>query len=213
LDRWATFDCYGTLIDWRSGILAELERVFGEDEAEQKLRAYHGLERELERNGMLSYREVMTQAMRQLGASEDEAGGLADSVATWEPFEEVPEVLAELQERGWKLAILSNCDADMIAASKAKLGVPFDETVIAAEIHSYKPNVMHWLEFWARTLIERRQQVHVAASSYHDITPAAKLRLPNIWINRLGEHAETSPTKELPDLNGLPDALDELLPA
>ena len=214
-DRWATFDCYGTLIDWNGGIRAELERVFpGRDEAEMDalLAGYHEVEKELETNGMLSYREVMTEAMRRLGAPSGEEAGLADALPSWEPFPEVREALEEARGQGWRLAILSNSDKEFIEASKQRIGVPFDQTVVASEIHSYKPAFLHWLEFQARTLADRSRQVHVAASNYHDITPATKLRIPTIWINRLGEHAITSPTLELPDLNRLASALDEILP-
>ncbi len=215
-DRWATFDCYGTLIDWNGGIRAELERVFeGRDEAEidSLLERYHEVERELEKDGTLTYRAVMTEVMRRLGAPAGEESGLADSLPSWEPFPEVREALEEARERGWRLAILSNSDREFIEASKERIGVPFDETVVASEIHSYKPAFMHWLEFQARTLTDRSRQVHVAASSYHDIRPATKLRIPNVWINRDEEHPITSPTRELPDLSRLPDTLDEILPA
>ncbi len=113
--------------------------------------------------------------MRRLGAPEGEEGGLADSLPSWEPFPEVHDALAEARERGWKLAILSNSDPDLIAASKELIGVPFDETVVASEIHSYKPAVMHFLEFQARTLVDRNRHVHVAASIYHDVVPANTL--------------------------------------
>jgi 2-haloacid dehalogenase len=215
-DRWATFDCYGTLIDWNGGIAAELERVFpdaDEDEIAAKLKAYHALEPELERDGNLTYRAVMTEAMRRLDAPEGEEVGLAASLPSWKPFHEVPDALAEARERGWKLAILSNSDPDLIAASKEAIGVPFEETITASEIHSYKPAFMHFLEFQARTLADRRRHVHVGASDFHDIAPANKLRIPNIWINRLEEHPMTSPTREMPDLVDLADVLDELIPA
>jgi 2-haloacid dehalogenase len=240
-DRWATFDCYGTLIDWNGGIRAELERLFppaaadedeppegiasnGEEgaaqasepdpdpEIEAKLAAYHELERELERDGSLTYREVMAEVMRRLGAPEGEEGGLAGSLPGWQPFPEVRDALEEIRRRGWRLAILSNSDLDLIEASKALLGVPFDETVVASEIHSYKPAFLHWLEFQARTRADRRSHVHIGASAYHDIVPANRLRIPNVWINRLDEHPLTSPTRELPDLTELPDTLDEMIP-
>src|SRR5579871_2934857 len=243
--RWATFDCYGTLIDWKGGIVAELERLFpppepeeepeadepelSEDEGEDAdeaaeaedageededeepedeldphiealLRQYHDLERDLERDGSLSYREVMTEAMRRLGAPEGEEGGLAASLPDWEPFPETFNALTEIRERGWKIAILSNSDLDLIEASKAKIGVPIDETIVASQIHSYKPALMHWFEFYARTLADKRRHVHVGASNYHDIVPAAKLRIPNVWINREGEHPYTAPTIQLADM-------------
>jgi 2-haloacid dehalogenase len=212
VDRWATFDCYGTLIDWNGGIRAELARVFGEDRADERLHRYHELEPELEADGTLTYREVMTEAMRRLGAPAGEEGGLADSLPRWQPFPEVPAALAEARRRGFKLAILSNTDPDLIAASKSLLAVPFDETVVASEIGSYKPAYGHWQEFTARTGADPGRHVHVAASLFHDIAPASALGLPTVWINRLGERAEPEPTRELPDLTGLPDVLDELVP-
>jgi 2-haloacid dehalogenase len=218
--RWATFDCYGTLIDWNGGIRAELERVFGSGEADEESRRrleelfkrYHVLERELEQDGSRSYRDVMTEAMVALGAPAGQEGGLAESLPSWLPFPEVPAALAELRERGWRLAILSNSDADLIAASEERLGVPFDETIVASEIGSYKPALEHWTQFYARTLADRRRHVHVGASLYHDIAPAVRLRLPNVWINRLDEHPGPSPTVELPTLEGLPDAIDGIIP-
>ena len=241
-DRWATFDCYGTLIDWNSGIRAEIERLWPPDEAadepeeadgeaengekddapaepepdpevEAKLRVYHQIEPELQRDGNLTYREVMTEAMRRLGAPEGEESGLAASLPSWKPFWEVPEALEEARKRGWRLAILSNSDPDLIAASIEQIDVPFDEVIVASEIGSYKPAFMHWLEFQARTRVDRSRHVHVGASSYHDIVPASKLRIPNVWINRDNEPALTAPTREREDLVDLADILDEIIPA
>jgi 2-haloacid dehalogenase len=210
--RWASFDCYGTLIDWNAGIRAELARVFGEARADAQLRRYHELEPELEADGTRTYREVMTEAMRRLGAPEGEEAGLADSLPSWQPFPEVAASLAELRRRGWRLAILSNSDPDLIAASKELLGVPFDETVVASEIGSYKPGLAHWREFADRSRADPARHVHVAQSHFHDIVPATELGIANVWINRLGERYEPAPTRELPDLRRLPDVLDELVP-
>jgi 2-haloacid dehalogenase len=209
--RWATFDCYGTLIDWNAGIRAELARVFGEERAGKQLHRYHELEPELEADGTLSYREVMTEAMRRLGAPVGEEAGLAESLPRWQPFPEVQAALTEARARGWKLAILSNTDPDFIVASKELLGVPFDETIVASEIGSYKPALRHWQEFASRTGADPARHVHVAASLFHDIGPANELALPSIWINRLGEKSGPQPTVELPDLAGLPETLDRLV--
>jgi 2-haloacid dehalogenase len=210
--RWASFDCYGTLIDWNAGIRAELARVFGEDRADEQLHRYHEIEPELEADGTLSYREVMTEAMRRLGAPPGEEPGLAESLPGWQPFPAVRAALEEARLRGWSLAILSNTDPDLIAASKELLGVPFDETVVASEIRSYKPALGHWKEFAARTGADPSRHVHVAASLFHDIAPARQLGLPSVWINRLDEAPGPRPTVELTDLSDLPDALDALVP-
>ena len=210
-ERWATFDCYGTLIDWNAGIRRELARVFGEERADERLARYHELEPELEADGSRSYAEVMTGAMRRLGAPAGEEAGLARSLPSWEPFPEVPQALRELRGSGWRLAILSNTDPELLAASRERLGVPFDLSVTASEIGSYKPAHGHWLAFEHE--VGRLPDVHVAASHFHDVVPATELGLPNVWINREREEAEPRPTRELPDLIGLADTLDELVPA
>ena len=211
MTRWATFDCYGTLIDWNGGIGRELERLFGPAEAGEKLRRYHELEPEIQREDpSRSYREVMAIALARLGAPADEHGALGHSLPGWEPFPEVPAALEEARARGWTLAILSNSDRDLIAASVARLGVPFDETIVASEIGSYKPAPRHWDEFFTRTGADRNAHVHVGASLFHDIAPASAQRLRTVWINRLGETPEPRPDVELKSLAGLADALDSL---
>jgi 2-haloacid dehalogenase len=212
LTRWATFDCYGTLIDWNAAIRAELARVFGENRADEQLARYHELEPELEAEGSLRYREVLTEAMRRLGAPAGEESGLADSLPDWEPFPEVRPALEQARREGWRLAILSNSDPDQIAASQKRLGVSFEETVVAGAIGSYKPAHGHWREFDARTGADPARHVHVGASLFHDIAPAQALGLRTIWINRLGGQAGPTPDVELPDLSGLPGALETLVP-
>jgi len=206
-DRWATFDCYGTLIDWNAGIRLELARVFGEGRADELLARYHELEPELEADGSRSYAEVMTEAMRRLGAPTGEEEGLAGSLPAWEPFPEAPGALRELRERGWRLAILSNTDPDLLAASRERL------SVVASEIGSYKPARLHWERFFAETGADPAGHVHVAASLFHDVEPARALGLSSVWINRLGERPGPEPTRELPDLTSLPETLDDLVPA
>jgi 2-haloacid dehalogenase len=212
-DRWATFDCYGTLIDWNGGIRRELVRVFGEDEADERLGRYHELEPVLQVGGARSYREVMTEAMRGLGTPDGEASGLAEALPSWEPFPEAPQALEDARARGWKLAILSNTDRDFIEASMKRIGVLFELAIVASEIGSYKPEHRHWASFFEETGAARERHVHVAQSYFHDIAPANELGLRSIWINRYGERHEPPPTWELDDLSNLPEALDELVPA
>ena len=212
-ERYATFDCYGTLIDWNGGIRRELARIFGDAQADAQLRRYHELEPRLEDDGKLSYREVTTEALRRLGAPEGEETALADSLPTWQPFPEVPAALEDARARGWKLAILSNTDRDFIEASIERIGVPFELAIVASEIGSYKPRHRHWQTFFERSGASREGHVHVAASLFHDVAPANELALRSIWINRLGEQPPPVPTRELTDLARLPETLDELVPA
>src|SRR3954465_5658929 len=119
-ERWVSFDCYGTLIDWNGGIEAALGTVFGAGDAPRLLERYHELEPQLEADGTRSYREVLTTALAALVAEEGttlppaEEGALARPPPEWPPFPEVPASLARLREEGWRLAILSNSDADLI---------------------------------------------------------------------------------------------------
>ena len=218
-ERWATFDCYGTLIDWNLGIRTELERLFGVQVAPRLLERYHELEAEIESEPFRTYHEVLTLALERLAEDEHlqlpegEAGALAKSLPDWPPFPEVPAALAELRNRGWMLAILSNTDKDLIAASERQLGVPIDLAIVAEDVESYKPAHRHWERFFEATTAGREDHVHVAASLFHDIKPARELGLRSVWINRLGETADPEPDRELADLSDLPDALEELVPS
>ncbi len=219
MPRWATFDCYGTLIDWNGGIRATLERLWPDEDAGSLLASYHALEPVVQRERPgLSYRGVLARCLRGIADAEglalavEDEGSLGNTLPGWPVFPEVPGALAELRRGGWSLAILSNTDADLLAASVERIGVPFDELVIASEIGSYKPADGHWREFFERTGAPREDHVHVAASLFHDIAPACELGLTSVWINRLGERAAPSPARELPDLSGLPDILRELVP-
>ena len=219
VDRWATFDCYGTLIDWDGGIRAELARVFGVPEADRLLARYHELEPEIEREDpSRSYRTVLAQVLRRLASEEgvelEEPGALGRSLPGWQPFPEVRRTLEELRGRGWRIAVLSNTDPDFLAASIEQLGVPVDLRVVASEIGSYKPAPGHWERFFAESGAARDRHVHIAASHFHDIVPAHELGLRSVWINRLAEgETEPRPTRELRDLSQLSEVLDELVPA
>jgi 2-haloacid dehalogenase len=216
--RWATFDCYGTLIDWNGGIGGVLERLWGAEERPRLLARFHELEPEVQAEEYRSYAEVLTLTLERLarevgyGIPEGESGILAKSLPGWPAFPEVPAALAELREQGWKLAILSNSDRDLIAASQRTLGVPFDLVVVAEDVGSYKPAHGHWKRFFELTTADRDTHVHVAASLFHDIAPARELGLTTVWINRLGEEPDPEPAVELKDLSGLPDTLDQLAP-
>ncbi len=213
MTRWATFDCYGTLIDWNGGIQAELARLWPEEDADELLRRYHELEPEVEHTEPgLSYREVMQRVLARLGeVPSGEGDALGRSLPRWHTFPEVRQSLEETRARGWRLGILSNTDRDFIEASKTTIGVPFEETVVASEIGSYKPAPKHWEVFYERTGADPARHVHVAQSMFHDIVTANELGLPSVWINRLGERHDTAPTRELPDLSALPEVLDELV--
>ena len=210
MERWATFDCYGTLIDWNGGIGRELERFFGAGRVGELLHRYHEVEPQLQRERpTASYREILTQVLPRLGpVPADEEDALARSLPGWPPFPEVRAALEDARSRGWKLAILSNTDRDYVEASMHTIGVPFELAIVASEIGSYKPDHGHWRAF--RERVTPDVHVHVGASLFHDVAPAAELGLPTIWVNRLGEAPEPQPDVELHSLTGLGDALDSL---
>jgi 2-haloacid dehalogenase len=216
-DRWATFDCYGTLIDWNGGIRRELARLFGEGNADRLLARYHELEPQIQADDpAAAYRDVMALALERLAAEESvelapaERDALGDSLPGWKPFPEVPAALTKARNEGFRLCILSNSDPDLIQASMARIGVPFDDAITASEIGSYKPAHGHWRAFEERQ--GRLPDVHVAASLFHDVAPASALGIPSVWVNRLGEARNgVEPTREITNLGPLPDALAELM--
>jgi 2-haloacid dehalogenase len=217
--RWATFDCYGTLVDWNGGIGEELERLFGGEMRERALSQYHELEPEIEaRKPGAPYRQVLAETLAGVAESldrelpADERDALGRSLPDWPVFPEVPGALAELRERGWRLVILSNTDREFIEASMERIGVPFELAIVASEVGSYKPAHGHWREFMRTTDAEPGRHVHVAASLFHDVEPCHELGIPCVWINRLGEATRGKPAAELPDLGALPDTLERLLP-
>jgi 2-haloacid dehalogenase len=219
VERWATFDCYGTLVDWRSGIGGQLARLFGVDRAAALLERYHTIEPDVQADGSLPYRDVLAETLSRVADEAGvaipvgEEGALGRSLPSWPVFPEVASSLAEARRRGWRLAILSNTDADFVEASIAAIGVPFELYVVASEIGSYKPGLRHWQVFSERSGTTPAGHVHVAQSLFHDIGPANELGLASIWINRLDEQPGPLPTRELHDLEALPDTLDELVPA
>jgi 2-haloacid dehalogenase len=215
MERWATFDCYGTLIDWNGGIGRELERLFGAEDVAGLLHAYHEIEPELQREQpAAAYRDILTQALARLAERDgrtlpaEEHDALARSLPSWRPFPETRATLEDARARGWKLAILSNTDRDYIDASVAAIDVPFELTIVASEIGSYKPDHGHWRAFRAQASPD--VHVHVGASLFHDVRPATELGIPTIWVNRLGEQPKPHPDVELHSLSGLGEALDSL---
>ena len=214
MQRWATFDCYGTLIDWNGGIGRELERLFGPNEAGEKLRRYHELEPEIQREDpSRSYREVMAIALARLGAPAEEHDALGRSLPGWEPFPEVPSALEEARSRGWSLAILSNSDRDLIDASVVRLGVPFDETIVASEIGSYKPDAasLGGVLRAHRRRLARGTFMSPRASSMTSLRRRrSDCELSGSTVS--ARPAEPQPDIELRNLDGLADAIDMLVP-
>ena len=219
MDRWATFDCYGTLIDWNGGMLRALEPVAG-DRAEALLGAYHAFELQVEAaSPHRRYRDVLVEALRLAARRERLPLRSADEtvlVEGWSglpAFAEVPAALASLRDDGWRLAVLTNCDDDLFRATQPALGVVPDEVVTAEQVRSYKPRLAHFEEFARRTGAASDHWVHVANSWVHDIVPASRLGLPRVWVDRdRTGHDPSLATEVLDDLGKLPDTLRRIVP-
>jgi 2-haloacid dehalogenase len=220
MDRWVTFDCYGTLIDWNGGMLRALEPVAG-DRAEALLGAYHAFELQVEAaSPHPRYREVLVEALRLAARRERLPLRSADEtvlVEGWSglpAFPEVPATLVSLRRDGWRLAVLTNCDDDLFRATQPALGTVPDEVVTAEQVRSYKPRLAHFEEFVRRTGAAGDRWVHVANSWVHDIVPASRLGLPRVWVDRdRTGHDPSLATEVLDDLGKLPDALRRIVPS
>lgn len=218
-ERWATFDCYGTLIDWMRGIRDGIASVWPDADADGLLARYHALEPQIQAGRGIPYRQVLAIGVAQIGAEvgrvvpRGREDALGASLPGWPVFPEVPQALRELRRRGWRLAILSNSDPDLLDASLRAIDVPVDVRVIASEIGSYKPSPGHWETFLRRTGAAPGRHVHVAASLFHDVAPCGRMGIPCVWIDRLAETSDLPRAARLTDLAALPDTLDTLVAA
>lgn len=216
-DRWLTFDCFGTLIDWRHGIQTTGELLFPGHGA-AFLDAYIALEQEVESEGSFKrYRAVLTEttrrAARQLGLElkPDDATALVSTIPHWPPFADVGQALAELRKAGWKLALLTNCDRDIIALTQRRLPASFDAVVTAEDVSAYKPNPAHFRLFQSTFGSSAATWIHVAQSYFHDIRPTHDLGIARIWVNRQGEPDDPSlADATIRGLSELPAAVDRL---
>lgn len=219
LDDYAvlTFDCYGTLIDWETGIWTALTPIFAAHgvsiEREPALELYGVLEAEIERGAYREYKAVLRAVLAGFGArlgftpTEAELERFAHSVQDWPAFPDSPTALVTLQKR-YRLAIVSNVDDDLFAYSAQKLGVEFDWVITAQQVKSYKPATAHFHEAFKRIGLPRGQILHVAQSLFHDIATAKTLGLATVWVNRRQQQdgtgatppAEATPDLEVPDL-------------
>jgi len=215
---WITFDCYGTLIDWEGGVAEALAPFLLPPVDRGVLAAqYIALEAETEGGAYRPYRDVLVETSRELMVRlgsplpPGQEHVLPDSLPGWVAFPDVPDALRALRRVGYRLAILSNVDRDLLATSVPRLGITPDLLVTAEDCRSYKPRPGHWTYFQARSSASPARTVHVGASLYHDMAPAEALGYRTVFINRREQPVQGArPTRVLPDLTGLPDAIAEL---
>jgi 2-haloacid dehalogenase len=188
-----TFDCYGTLIDWETGILSVFHRILSSHGKEIDdgtiLKLYGDFEQRSEQGAFRPYREVLESAVRQFGEklrftpSPEEVRSLADSLSTWKPWPDTVSALRQLKTR-FRLAIFSNVDDDLFARTRPQLGVDFDEVITAQQAQAYKPSLKLFELALSRIKTPAHRVLHVAQSVYHDVVPAQSLGLATVWVNR-----------------------------
>lgn len=187
---WVTFDCFGTLVDWHGGFEAILWPLAW-DRTEELIAAYHEFEpREQARLPHPPYRQVLTNSLRLAAAkiglplTEAQVTALPDNWDRLRAFGDVEPMLKDLRYKGWKLAVLTNCDEDLFGETEWRFVRAFDLVVTAERVKSYKPALGHFHEFARLTGCTPANWVHVASSWFHDIEPTAALGLRRIWLNR-----------------------------
>ena len=215
-----TFDCYGTLIDWESGIGGWFEKAAADDRVavapSDALAAYSEIEPQVEAESYRSYREVLAATALRVARlfdwplSPERASTLAESLRSLEPFPDTNPALERLAARGRRLGILSNVDDDLLSSTLSHLTVRFTLLVTAQQVRSYKPALRHFER--AREQIGKLRWLHAAQSHFHDVVPARRLGIPVAWINRKAEapHHDIVPDLEVKTLAGLADRLDKL---
>jgi 2-haloacid dehalogenase len=207
-----TFDCYGTLIDWETGIAAALRRAGATGADDELLETFARHEAELEAGPYLTYRELLGEAVRRVGRdlgfepTDEQAAAFGASVGDWPAFEDSAEALAALKRR-FRLGVLTNCDDDLFALSNRRLGVEFDWVITAEQARGYKPRRENFTLAFERIDVPRERILHVAQSLFHDHVPAKALGMTTVWIDRRQGRSgpgATPPAEATPDL-AVPD--------
>lgn len=219
-----TFDCYGTIIDWETGIVTAARSLLdgrGDPSLsdETLLELFGRFEPEAERPPFRPYRDVLADVAIRLGEAagtsveREAARAFAASVPSWPPFPDSREALERLSER-YRLAIVSNVDDDLFSGTASRLGIDFDEVVTAEQVGSYKPATEHFSEVTRRLALPRERTVHVAQSLFHDVAPAKALGFTCVWVDRRTGRAgsgatplaDAEPDLVVADLRELADA-------
>lgn len=215
-----TFDCYGTLIDWETGIFSALRPLLAAHGITisdfELLNLYSELESEAERGEFRAYREVLKSVVRGFGErlrfqpTESQIRSLPDSLASWPPFPDTVAALRQFKSRS-KLAIISNVDDDLFAPTARRLEVNFDEVITAQQAGAYKPSLKLFQLAKQRLGVAPAQWLHVGQSIYHDVIPAKSLGIATVWVKRpsprpgagAAKAASGEPDLEVPDLKTL----------
>jgi len=209
-----TFDVYGTLIDWETGVYEAFAKEAARDgftiNRDELIPLFHEIEREIEAGSYELYAEVLrrtaVEISKRLGwpLEPSRSGFLPDSVQRWMPFKETNPQLQKLAKK-YKLGLLSNIDDKLLGQTRRHIPTDFDLVVTAQQVRSYKPDAAHFTEC-ARRIGGKKGWVHVAASHYHDVDPCIKARVPVIWVNRKKEILEPGQKKPTAEVTNLREA-------
>jgi len=207
-----TFDCYGTLIDWETGILSALKPILESHNRilsdESILEMYGTIEAQAEAGEYRPYRKILQFATQRMGARfsfalhGNEINALPESLKNWPPFPDTVDSLRRLKSR-YKLAIVSNTDDDLFADTAKVLQVPFDFVITAEQARSYKPSHNNFRLALERIGLPKEKILHCAQSIFHDVVPTKQLGIANVWVNRRAGRKGTGatlPSNEIPDV-------------
>jgi 2-haloacid dehalogenase len=216
-----TFDCYGTLIDWETGILNALRQTIGlkPEEEGYALDLYSRLEPEIQSSGYKRYREVLREVMTRMALEfgrtivPGQEDALAYSIRNWLPFADTVPALRRLKTK-FKVGIISNIDNDLFLQTQQLLQVPFDLIVTAQQAGAYKPSLKNFEMAEREGKLDRKTWLHAAESLYHDVAPTRELGIANVWVNRRQGKAsaatrtsDVNPDLEVPSVAALADHL------
>lgn len=216
-----TFDCYGTLIDWATGISTALQSILRAHDVEvsdeELFRLYGRFERDVEAGEYIPYREVLQRVTRRFGdrfgftPTNAEVARFADSVGDWPPFPDTNEALGRLND-AFRLGVISNVDDDLFHDTAQHFQIGFDDVITAEQVRAYKPSLEPFETAFTRLGVPPTRLLHVAQSVYHDVNSAGRLGLSCVWVQRYGERfdpptPQTDPVLTVPDLSSLADTL------
>jgi 2-haloacid dehalogenase len=210
-----TFDVYGTLIDWETGIADAFEKEASRDgftiDRDEVISLFHEVSREIESGSYELYAEVLRRTAVEIAKrigwdlEPSRSGFLPDSVQRWRPFKETAAQLAKFK-KGYQVGLISNIDDKLLGQTRRHIPLDFDLVVTAQQVRSYKPDPAHFKEC-ARRVGGKKGWVHVASSLHHDVEPCVKEKIPVIWVNRRKETIEPGGKKPTAEVKNLAEAL------
>jgi 2-haloacid dehalogenase len=209
-----TFDVYGTLIDWETGVYDAFQREAERDgftiERDELIPMFHDVQQQIMAGSYELYAEVLrrtaVQIAKQLGwpLEPSRSGFLPDSVQRWPPFSETNPTLQKIAKK-YRVGLISNIDDKLLGQTRRHIPLDFDLVVTAQQVRSYKPDAAHFTEC-ERRIGGKKGWIHVAASYYHDVGPCIKKKIPVVWVNRGKQQLESGQKKADAEVTTLREA-------